>query len=385
MMPDIGMDAIGKIQRCGTTRQVDDFPFGREHENVLAEEILHDAVYKFLAVLSGVLGFDDLAQPAGLFVQQALDIAPFLIHPVCGDAKFRRLVHLLGADLHLKRDSVRCEQSSMQRAVHVWFRRSNIVLKPSRQRLPARVDHAQCSVAVVYGVHNDADGDQVVDFVDAGILPLHLAIDAVKMLRASANAGFNARGGKLFANDSLGVVQRFLSLRLLFAKLATDIGIFLRHEIHKREVFHLAFDGAHAEAMRKGSVDLQRFFCFAGAFIRVTVSQRAHVMQTVGELDDDHANIRRDGKKQFSKVFGLFLFFGDIRLLSALGQLGDAVYKFCDLRAKLIFNAFDGDVISVLYHIVQNGRGDARRIHAHVHHEFRYFQRMDNIRFAGFA
>ncbi len=104
-MADVGVDAIGKVQRCGAARQVDDLPFRREHEDVLAEEILHDALDEFLAVLGGVPRLDDLTKPAGLAIQQALNVAPFLIHPVRGDAVFRRLVHLLGANLHLKRDA----------------------------------------------------------------------------------------------------------------------------------------------------------------------------------------------------------------------------------------------------------------------------------------
>ena len=185
----------------------------------------------------------------------------------------------------------------MQRAVHVGLWRCNIVFKPAWQRFPARVDHAERGVAVIDGVHDDTDCDQIVDFVNTGILPLHLTIDAVEMLRSPADAGLDARRGELFANDALCVIQRLLSLRLLFAELAADVGIFLRHHIHEGKILHLALDGAHAETMRQRSVDLQRFLGFARAFVWVAVGERTHVVQTVRKFDDHDADIRRNGEK----------------------------------------------------------------------------------------
>ena len=289
------MNAIGKIQRSRALRQVDDLPLRREYENVLAEEILHDAVDKFLAVLGGILGFNDLAQPAGFAIQQALYGPAFLIHPVRGNAVFRRAVHLLGTNLHFKRNSVRREQRCMERTVHVWFWRCDIVLKPTRDWLPVCVNHAERGITVVDGIYDDANRNEIVNLVDARTLALHLAVYAVKVLWAAADAAFDTGLVELFANDALCVFQRFRTLRLFFAELLADVRVLLRQQIHEREVFHFALDGAHAETVRQRSVHFERFLCFSNALVGVAICERTHVVQPVRELDDDHANVRRNG------------------------------------------------------------------------------------------
>ncbi|MPM73412.1 hypothetical protein SDC9_120392 [bioreactor metagenome] len=159
MVADVRMNAIGKVEWSRALRQVDDLPLRREHENVLAEEILHDAVDKFLAVLGRILCFDDLAQPAGFAIEQALNRTAFLIHPVRGNAVFRGAVHFLRSNLHFKRDSVRRKQRRMERAVHVRFWRCDVVFESTRNRFPVCVNHAERGVTVVDGVHDDANRD----------------------------------------------------------------------------------------------------------------------------------------------------------------------------------------------------------------------------------
>ena len=47
--------------------------------------------------------------------------------------------------------------------------------------------HGQSAVALVFGIHNQTNSRNVINLVDSFLLPLHFAIDAIEMLRATAN------------------------------------------------------------------------------------------------------------------------------------------------------------------------------------------------------
>ena len=65
-----------------------------------------------------------------------------LVFPVRRDAVFRRLVHLPGADLHLKRNALRADDGRVERLVHVGLRSRDIVLEPAGNGVKEVVDVA---------------------------------------------------------------------------------------------------------------------------------------------------------------------------------------------------------------------------------------------------
>ncbi|MPM73411.1 hypothetical protein SDC9_120391 [bioreactor metagenome] len=120
------------------------------------------------------------------------------------------------------------------------------------------------------------------------------------MLRAPADAAFNAGLVEFLADDSLCIFEGFRTLCLFFAELLADVCVFFRHQVHEREVFHFALDGAHTKAVRQRRVHFERFLRFANAFVGVAVRERAHVVKPVRKLDDDDANVRRNRQKELS-------------------------------------------------------------------------------------
>ena len=91
----------------------------------------------------------------------------FLVAPVRRDAVLGNPVHFPGADLHLKGegDLPAADDGGVQGMVHIDLGYGDIVLEAARDLVPQRVDDAQHGIAVRDGVHDDADGDQVVDLV----------------------------------------------------------------------------------------------------------------------------------------------------------------------------------------------------------------------------
>ena len=247
------------------------------------------------------------------------------------------------------------------------------------------MQHTKRRITVIDRINDDTNCDQIIDFIDAAIDSLHLAVDAVQMLRAAADGSMDACVRHLFDDALHGVVQNLFAVGALLLKLAFDIGVFVRHEILERKILELAFDGAHTKAMRKRCIDVQGFFCLAHPFIGVAVGERAHIVQPVGKFNDYHAHISCDGQKQLAKILGLLLFFRNVGLLSGDRQLCDAVDQLCDFIAKNTGNIIDRYIFSVLNRIVQHGGRNARGIHAEPHNDACNGNRMDDIWLSGFA
>ena len=68
--------------------------------------------------------------------------------------------------------------------------------------------------------------------------------------------------------------------------------------------------------------------------------QRAHVVQPVGELDQQHAGVVGDGEQQLAEILGLLGVLGDEVELAELGQ---AVDQPADLLAERLVDLLAGD------------------------------------------
>ena len=71
--------------------------------------------------------------------------------------------------------------------------------------------------------------------------------------------------------------------------------------------------------------------CFSGRMDRMG----AHIVQAVGQFDQNHPQIARHGDQQFAEVLGLLgLGGGQLKV----GQLGDTIHQFHDFRAEQTFH-----------------------------------------------
>ena len=101
----------------------------------------------------------------------------------------------------------------------------------------------------------------------------------------------------------------------------------------------------------------------------------------VGELDEQHADVARDGDEQLAEV---------LRLLGLLGDeveaadLGEAVDQRADLGAEQLIDLGPRDG-RVLDHVVQQRRDDGRVVELQIGEDGRDFERVGEIGFAGGA
>ena len=154
-----------------------------------------------------------------------------------------------------------------------------------------------------------------------------------------------------------------------------------RIDVLERQVFQLAANLAHAEAVRDRRVNLQRLLGDLLLPLGREVLQGAHVVQTVGQLDEHHADVVHHGQHHLAHVFRL-RFFG--RGEVDLADLGDAFDDVGDLLAELGFDLVDGDR-RVFDGVVQQPGGDGRGVEPHLGQQNRDLQRMREVGLARLA
>jgi hypothetical protein len=125
------------------------------------------------------------------------------------------------------------------------------------------------------------------------------------------------------------------------------------------EVFEFAAELAHAEAVGEGRVDVEGLAGDLLALLGLEVLEGAHVVEAVGELDDDDADVGDHGEEHLADVLGLVIFaVGELDFV----ELGDAFDDVGDLLAEALFDLFGGDV-GVFDGVVEEAGGDGGGVH----------------------
>ena len=114
-----------------------------------------------------------------------------------------------------------------------------------------------------------------------------------------------------------------------------------------------------AEPVRDRRVDLEGLARLAHLRLLAHVLDRAHVVEPVRELDQDHADVAGHRDDELAVVLRLGLLAA--RELDAR-QLGDALDEHGDLLAELGLDVLDLDA-GVLDRVVEQRRGDRRLVH----------------------
>ncbi len=154
-----------------------------------------------------------------------------------------------------------------------------------------------------------------------------------------------------------------------------------RLEVLERQLLELVLDLAHAEAIGDGTVDVARFLRDLDAPLLGQVVQRPHVVQSVGELDQDDADVIDHGQQHLAKILGLPLF---ARRELDGAELGDALDNVRDVGAEELLDALDRR-LRVLDDVVEQAGGDRHDVELHVGEEIGHLERVDEVRLPGMA
>ncbi len=137
----------------------------------------------------------------------------------------------------------------------------------------------------------------------------------------------------------------------------------------------------HAHATGERRIDFQCLFGRALARFDRHVIERAHVVQPVGELDQQHAHVIGNRQQKPAQIFRLLGFLGDEIELLELGQSLDqradvGTEQRVDLGAR---------GCGILNGVMQKRRGDGCIVHFEVGENGRHLDRVGKIGIAGGA
>src|SRR5678816_3755786 len=150
----------------------------------------------------------------------------------------------------------------------------------------------------------------------------------------------------------------------------------------EREVLELPAELRHTEAVRERSIEVAGLLRDAAALLGRQPVERPHVVETVGQLDDDDARVLGDREEQLAVALDLALLSRPAR--RQLGDLRQPVDDRGDLFPEFRFDVGERES-RVLDDVVQETAGDGDRVELEVGEDLRHLDRVRDVRVAGVA
>ena len=237
------------------------------------------------------------------------------------------------------------------------------------------MDRAERAVAVLDRVDDDADADEVLDVVE--LLPAHdhLLVDRPVVLRASLHLGLDVQVGETVAQLRQDLEQLLLALGRAGRDHLLDLGVPLRVQHREREVLELPLHVGDAEPVRERRVDVDRLLRDPPLLRLGQRRDRAHVVQPVGELDQQDPDVLGHRHEHLAQRRGLLRL---LRVELEPVELGDAVDDGGDLGAELGLEVLVGER-GVLDRVVQQRAGDRHVVEAEVGEDHRHAERVRDV------
>jgi len=206
-------------------------------------------------------------------------------------------------------------------------------------------------------------------------------VNAVEALDAALDAAGDAGFFEAVAQNAFN--SRHEGFALFAARLDGYADLFVSDgiDVFETEVFEFAANLAHAEPVRDGSVDFERLSRDLLLALGIEMLEGAHVVEAVGELDEDDADVVDHGEHHLAEVLGLRFFAGREIDLADLGYAFDDVG---DLFAEFLAD-FNGGDRGVFDGVVEEAGGDGNGVHFHVGENVADFERMYEVGLAGSA
>ena len=298
------MDGIGEIDAGGPGGQVDDIALRGEGEDLFGQQVALQIMQQVAGILADALVFQQLTDPRQPLVQLVVAVKALFVLPVSRHAVLGLFVHLAGADLHLKGDTLVADDGGVKALVAVGLGGGNIVLEAVGKRVVHIVDQAQGAVALGQRIQNDADRIDIIDLVEGLVLHDGLAVDAVNALDAALDGGpFDAAFLQAALNDTRHPGKELLARPL--AQHLADLVVAHGVEVMEAAVFQLLLHVQDAQAVGDGSVDLHGLAGLIPALLLRPSVAGAHIVQPVAEFDDHDPDIPAHGQQHLAQVLGL--------------------------------------------------------------------------------
>ena len=220
-------------------------------------------------------------------------------------------------------------------------------------------------VAVLHGVDGDADGHEVEDLVELAALLDHLLVDAPEVLAPAGHVGVDAQLAETAPDlgDDPGEVD--VALGRAGAHQVVELGVALRVQRGEAEILELLLHLLHPQAVGQGGVDVEGLLRDAPLLLGAQRGQRAHVVEPVGQLDDQDPEVLGHGHQHLAHGGGLLLLLG---VEAQPVELGHPVDDGGQVAAEGLLEVGQLDV-GVLDRVVQQRGGDGGVVETDVGHD----------------
>ena len=375
----LGVHGVGEVDRRRARGQSDDLALRRVHVELFRTDLETERVEELAWVLGLALPVVDVSEPGHVLTLDIGARGTLLVLPVRGDAVFGTAVHLFGADLDLDMAAAGADHGRVQRLVEVVLRRRDVVLHASRHRPPARMDLTEHRVAVAHRLDDDAHTHEIIDLAELVAALPHLLVDRVVLLRTPRNAAADAGHAEVFGELLDNLLHELVALRRARFHEVLQLDVHLRLEDGERKVLELGLHGLDAQSVCERRIDLEGLASLALRALARDEAPCARIVQPIGQLDDQHADVLRHRDDHLAHRLGL----GGLTVLQ-LVELRDAVDEHGDLVAEVGAALIEG-VVGVLDRVVQECGCDRHRSDAELGQDLRDCDRMRDVRFARLA
>ena len=308
LVADVGVNGVREIDRRRAPRERLHLPFGREDVDLFRIQIDFEVLNELVRVADFLLHFQQLADPLEVALVAMVADAAFLVFPVRRDAFLGVAMHLVGANLHLERHPALADDRRVQRLIAVGPRHGDEVLDAAGHGRPRLMDDAERRVAVLDAVGDDPERHEVVHLIQLDPLALELLVDAVEPLQPAVHVQHrHLRFAQLGRNGLLQIFDLHLDGLAAALDLRAERLVAVRIEILERQLLELVLDLAHAQPVGDGRVDVQRLLRRPQLPIFRHVLERPHVVQAVGQLHENDADVVDHRQQHLAEVLGLAL------------------------------------------------------------------------------
>ncbi len=355
LVAERGVDGVGEIDRGRTLGQLDQLALGREGEDPILIHCHPGMLEQFLGAVGMVEDFDKILDPRYLDV---VDRPALLVGPVGGETPFGLGVHHIVANLDLDPHLRIVDDRGMQRSIAIALGGRDEVFEPPGHHRPALLNKAQRPVTILDLVDDHPERHHVGQLLEADVALGHLFPDREGVFFAPGDFGFKSMVGEVELQAEADPADQIAAAGMELVEPPPDRGECVGLDLLERQRLHLGHHVIHADPLRKRGIDIHRLPGDATALLLGgDVVEGAHVVQPVGQLDEQDANVARQREQEFAEVFRGALIFG---LGLDLRQLGHPVDQPRDIGAEQFLDLFMGGD-GILDRVVENC-GDDRLV-----------------------
>ena len=207
-------------------------------------------------------------------------------NPFLGDP-----VHFLRPDLNLEGLAVLPHDGGMQGLIEVGPGDGDVIFDPSRDWFPEVVENPQDRVTVLDAVGDDANRNKIEHFVDVDLLAFHFLVHAIDALDPRFESSSNVMFRQFIRDGALHLYDKLLTDRPPRLDQHNRVLVGLGLKEAESQVFELSSYLRHPESVGQWRVYFEGLHGDALASLRSEVFEGAHVVQAIGQLHEQNANI----------------------------------------------------------------------------------------------